>query len=105
MHQLIPTLKLDLLQTVYNAYVKLGLFKGNPADNLVAKQWLSAIAAGTYSQYPDLNRCLSKRGKYANSLFRYAYTRGAINQRKLSYLLNNESPRKFILLVICDKQE
>ena len=106
MHQLIPALKQELLQTVYNAYLRLGLFKGNPQDNLVARQWLGAITAGTYGPYPDLNRCLSKRGnKLAGTLFKYAYLRGAINRRKLSYLLDNPAHRKFILVVISDIQE
>lgn len=105
MHQLVPTLKLDLLRTVYNAYVKLGLFKGHPEDNPVALQWLGALSKGTYDQDPELKRCLSKRGKLASSLFKYAYLNGAINRRKLSYLLNNKSHRKFILVVISDIQE
>lgn len=105
MHQLIPALKQDLLQTVYNAYLRLGLFKGNPEDNPVARQWLGAIAVGACQSYSDLNKCLSKHHHLSNALFKYAYLRGAINRRKLSYLLNNPAHRNFILVIISDIQE
>lgn len=98
--ELMKALRLDLLQTVYKAYIRLGLFKGNPADNVIARQWLAAIESDQFDTWVALKRCLVHQSHIKNALFRYAYLNGAINRRNLNYLLANPKHRESILTII-----
>lgn len=105
MQDLVIALRLDLLSTVYDAYVRMGLFKGHPEDNLIARQWLAAIHSDQYDAWPELKRCLDRKKGISSALFRQAYLNDAINRRKLSYLLNHPGHYPLVLIVISDKVE
>ena len=105
MQELVKALRLDLLQSVYDAYVRMGLFKGHPEDNVIARQWLAALQSEQYDAWPELKRCLNGKGKISSALFRQAYLNGAINRRKLNYLLAQPAQRRCVLIVISDIKE
>jgi len=69
MQTLTQTLQLQLLKTLYDAYIKLGLFKGNPLDNTVCNHLQAAFELGSVIPWPGLDNCFKCKNTNVRQAF------------------------------------